>query len=56
MQNKPNLRKAEMKLNLYSAKDYENKSGPLTTAKQTQNKPNQSQFATDRPSPAGVDF
>jgi hypothetical protein len=28
-----------MKLNFYSAKDYENKSGLLTTAKQTQSNP-----------------
>jgi hypothetical protein len=40
MQNKPNLRKAKMKLSFYSAKDYENKPR-LRTPK---NKPNQTQF------------
>jgi len=32
-----------MNLNFYSAKNYDNKSGLLMTAKQTQNKPNQTQ-------------
>jgi hypothetical protein len=40
MQNKPNFQKAKMKLNFYSAKDYENKPR-LRTPK---NKPNQTQF------------
>jgi hypothetical protein len=40
MQNKPNLRKAKMKLNFYSAKDYENKS----RLQKPKNKPNQTQF------------
>jgi len=58
MQNKPNFRKAKMKLNFYSTKDYErndifavpeNKanSNPIkakTNPKQTQSKPNQTQF------------
>jgi len=39
MQNKPNFRKAKMNLNLYMTKDYENKSGLLTMAKQTQTNP-----------------
>ena len=40
MQNKPNFRKAEMKLSFYSTKDYENQ-GRLRNSK---NKPNQTQF------------
>jgi hypothetical protein len=39
MQNKPNFQKAEMKLNLYSAKDYENK----PRLRIPKNKPNQTQ-------------
>jgi hypothetical protein len=44
LQNKPNSRKTEMKLNFYSAKDYENKPR-LRTPK---NKPNQTQFQKAR--------
>jgi len=44
MQNKPNSRKAKMKLNFYSTKDYENKPRLRAPAKQSQNKPNQTQF------------
>jgi len=40
MQNKPNFRKAKMKLNFYSAKDYENE----TAFSLRENKPNQTQF------------
>jgi len=39
MQNKPNSRKAKMNLNLYPAKDYENKLTHRTPAKQTQSNP-----------------
>jgi len=39
MQNKPNFQKTKMKLNLYSTKDYENKSGLLKMEKQTQSNP-----------------
>jgi hypothetical protein len=39
MQNKPNFRKAKMKLNFYSTKDYENQGRLRTPAKQTQSKP-----------------
>jgi len=39
MQNKPNSRKAKMKLKFYSAKDYENKLAHSTLAKQTQSNP-----------------
>ena len=35
-QNKPNFRKAKMKLNFYSTKDYENKPRLQTPGKQTQ--------------------
>jgi len=40
MQNKPNFRKAKMKLNFYSTKDYENE----FCRKLRENKPNQTQF------------
>jgi hypothetical protein len=39
MQNKPNFRKAKMKLNSYSTKDYENKPRLRTPGKQTQSNP-----------------
>jgi len=39
MQNKPNFRKAKMKLNSYSTKDYENKLTHRTPGKQTQSNP-----------------
>jgi len=39
MQNKPNLRKAKMKLNFCSTKDYENQGRLRTPAKQTQSNP-----------------
>jgi hypothetical protein len=47
MQNKPNFQKAEMKLNLYSAKDYENK----PRLKISKNKPNQTQPVVSRVEP-----
>jgi hypothetical protein len=40
MQNKPNFRKAKMKLSPYSTKDYEN----VRLCRFRQNKPNQTQF------------
>jgi hypothetical protein len=40
MQNKANLRRAKMDVNIYSAKDY----GNGTTFALSENKPNQSQF------------
>jgi len=39
MQNKPNFRKAKMKLNFYSTKDYENEPRLRAPGKQTQSKP-----------------
>jgi len=39
MQNKPNFRKATMKLNFYSTKHYENKPRLRTPGKQTQTNP-----------------
>jgi predicted ATPase len=39
MQNKPNFRKAKMKLTFYSTKDYENEPRLRTPRKQTQSKP-----------------
>ena len=39
MQNKPNFRKAKMKLSFYSTKGYENKPRPRTQGKQTQSNP-----------------
>jgi len=39
MQNKPNFRKAKMKLNFYSAKGYENEPPLRTPRKQTQSNP-----------------
>ncbi len=48
MQNKPNLQKVKMNLNFYPTKDYENKrlaDAAKTKPIQTQNKPNQTQFA-----------
>ena len=39
MQNKPNFRKAEMKLSFYSTKNYENKPRLRTLGKQTQSNP-----------------
>jgi len=39
MQNKPNFRKAKMKLNFYSTKDYENQGRLRTPRKQTQSNP-----------------
>jgi len=45
MRNKPNFQKAEMKLNLYSAKDYENKLRFRTP----KNKPNQTQPVVSLP-------
>jgi hypothetical protein len=39
MQNKPNSRKAKMKLSFYSAKDYENEPRLRTPGKQTQSNP-----------------
>jgi hypothetical protein len=39
MQNKPNFRKAKMKLNFYSTRDYENKPRLRTPGKQTQSNP-----------------
>jgi len=51
MQNKPNLRKAKMKLNSYLAEDYENEPPLRTPAKQTQSNPNnpeQTQFQSHR--------
>jgi hypothetical protein len=44
MQNKANFRKAKMKLNSYSTKDYENEQ----LCRLRQNKPNQTQFQTQR--------
>jgi hypothetical protein len=39
MQNKPNSRKAKMKLNHYATKDYERISPPSTMEKQSQTNP-----------------
>jgi len=39
MQNKPNFRKAEMKLSFYLTRGYENEPHPCTLGKQTQTKP-----------------
>jgi len=39
MQNKPNSRKAKMKLNFYSTKDYENQGRLPAPGKQTQSNP-----------------
>jgi len=39
MQNKPNFRKAKIKLNFYSTKDYENKPRFRAPGKQTQSNP-----------------
>jgi hypothetical protein len=39
MQNKPNFRKAKMKLSFYSTKDYENQGRLRTPGKQTQSNP-----------------
>jgi len=39
MQNKANFRKAKMKLNFYSTKDYENEPRLRAPGKQTQSKP-----------------
>ena len=39
MQNKANFRNNKMNITLYITNDYENKSGLLTMAKQTQTKP-----------------
>ncbi len=39
MQNKPNFRKAKMKLNFYSTKDYENQPRLRAPGKQTQSNP-----------------
>jgi len=39
MQNKPNFRKAKMKLNFYSIKDYENEPRLRAPGKQSQSKP-----------------
>jgi len=44
MQNKPNFRKAKMKLNFYSTKDYENKPRLSAPGKQTQTNPKRTQL------------
>jgi len=43
MQNKPNFRKSQMNVNIYYINDYKNFM-PLRAKKQTQFKPNQTQF------------
>jgi hypothetical protein len=40
-----------MNLNQYTAKNYNNKSDHLTMAKQSQNKPNQTQFMVSKVEP-----
>jgi len=45
MQNKPNFRKAKMKLNFYSTRDYQNELRLRTRAKQTQSNPTCSELA-----------
>jgi len=44
MQNKPNFRKAQINVNVFPTKDYENQ----LVSKLQKNKPNQSQFQTGR--------
>jgi len=51
MQNKPNFQKAKMKLNFYSAKDYENK----PRLQKPKNKPNQTQPVVSLPALSKVE-
>ncbi len=51
MRNKPNFRKAKMKLNFYSTKGYENKPPLPTPPKQTQSNPTCSELVEPIPPP-----